>query len=86
MPTCYEAYVDKGKINLDIVYDKPVDIYRIILEDDYYGTMLYIYETPSSMQPEWDYHYDNLEQAMDFCRRAYGIEKSQWKVIPCESI
>jgi hypothetical protein len=57
-------------------------LYAIILEEypeGVYVNVLYG-EEPNAGGEDW--LYSNLEEALDFCERIYGIPRDQWQIVP----
>ena len=57
-------------------------LYRIVLDDRYGETMLYLFETAESTFPEIDQDYPSLAAAMAACQKLFGIKEAAWTKLP----
>jgi hypothetical protein len=56
-----------------------VDKYRIILENRTEGAYIFIYDSPQSKFPEWDYLDKDMQSAKEFCFEDYGTPLDSWQ-------
>jgi hypothetical protein len=57
-------------------------VHRIVLQQRREGTYVLVFEKPTSEGPEWDYLQDDLDMAKRMGRLKYGVQETEWHVIP----
>ena len=53
----------------------------MLIEEDFVGYYLIIYNDPQSLRSDEDYLLDSLEEAFDEAEQRFGVVKNQWIIV-----
>jgi len=54
---------------------------KMLIEEDFVGYYLIIYNDPQSLRSDEDYLLDSLEEAFDEAEQRFGVVKNQWIIV-----
>ena len=58
------------------------DLDRIVLEEHFEGTYIFVFRQAGSARPDEDQLQDDVEMAMRVCEEDYGVTRDRWNEIP----
>ena len=57
------------------------DLLKIVIEEDFVGFYLTVYENPNSLNSNKDYLFDSLEDAFNEAEEKFSVRRDEWKIV-----